>query len=227
MKKGKQEKKKPELKNCVDNLKNLFSELIQILSDILDIKCSTEMISFALSQTYLKNAETINKMISQIGKLNEALSNDDLFTSLRRRIAQQTQNSEKGFYRGESELLQFFCENDARRQWADVIDDIISFENGREKQCLSTTDLKHIVADISENIVIDIDSLEIKLSDVQLKFLTRFLPVIYAFRNSSNYFINLHEYIYTPGAFEALMFSESIEEEADERQLISQQTENS
>lgn len=65
--------------------------------------------------------------------------------------------------------------------------------------------LKDVVLTISENIATSITELEVQLSNEQIQFLIRFLPVIH----SSGSFINLHEFVYMPGMLDILLFPES------------------
>ena len=57
--------------------------------------------------------------------------NHDFLTSLRRRLKQQNDVTNKSFVRSENELLNFFCENDTKLKWGVVQDNLIDFENSR------------------------------------------------------------------------------------------------
>ena len=205
---GKVFEKKSQLKTTLKDIEKLLSEFESSLSLIFSIKCSNKMDSFSISQTYLKRSESIKVVMTVIGKLQNAISND-LLRNLRRRVKQQNKTNKYQFTRSESELLSFCCENDVRRQWTDVIEDIISFENDQEKLCIPIEVLKDVISLVAENIVINLNELNVTLSNEQITFLNRLCPVIYASNSNGSFFINVHEFVYTPGVFEMLLFPEN------------------
>ena len=119
----------------------LSSKLVEIDASIEQIKLLLEEIcsmspkktlsTYEMSQSYLKKANMITETSVALGALKKVVTNRDFLTSLRRRLKQQNDVTNKSFVRSENELLNFFCENDTKLKWGVVQDNLIDFENSR------------------------------------------------------------------------------------------------
>ena len=208
--------KNSKLIDTLENIKALLNDFYKTLSQTLNMKCSNSMNAFAISQTYLKRAEFVKNTMLLIGNINEALSKE-LFRRLCKRINQQKQIIDKDFQCNKLELLTFICENDTHKQWSDVFDDIVRFQNSGEKLCIPITELKNIAILIAENIATRMSELKIPPSDELIKFLIQMLSVTYASHDSRDSFINLHEFLYMPGMLDMMLFPYKTDDTDDDR----------
>ena len=113
-----------------DRETQLSSKLVEIDASIEQIKLLLEEIcsmsskktlnTYEMSQSYLKKANLITETIVALGALKKMIINHDFLTSLRRRLKQQNDVTNKSFARSENELLNFFCENDTKLKWGVV-----------------------------------------------------------------------------------------------------------
>ena len=107
-----------------------------------------------MSQSYLRKANLITETIVALGALKKMITNRDFLTSLRRRLKQQNDVTNKSFVRSENELLNFFCENDTKLKWGVVQDNLIDFENSRfNLGAIETGELLTTAGILSENVV--------------------------------------------------------------------------
>ena len=139
---------------------------------------------------------------------------------MKKRIRQQKEVIEKNFTRNPNELVKLSCENDTHLTWEDAFDRIIDMENCREKTIVSYETLISIAKLLSCSIATDIRELGVNLTAEQIAHITRLLPVVYCHYSGGvgrggggGAFINLHEFVYTPGALQILIFPENIDEE--------------
>lgn len=99
------------------NMKSVDNHIEIVKTSFLEM-CSfsewfgTPMSPLELSQTYLKNSASITNLIIELGRLKDLILNNDLLTSMRRRLKQQNKVTNNLFVRDKSELLEFYCEND-------------------------------------------------------------------------------------------------------------------
>ena len=73
-----------------------------------------------LSQTCLTKAERVSRLLVQMGRVKDQISNVQLNQSLRRRVNQQTNIEGKQFSRSPGKLTAVFCENGMDLKWDDV-----------------------------------------------------------------------------------------------------------
>ena len=113
-----------------DRETQLSSKLVEIDASIEQIKLLLEEIcsmspkktlsTYEMSQSYLKKANMITETSVALGALKKVVTNRDFLTSLRRRLKQQNDVTNKSCVRSENELLNFFCENDTKLKWGVV-----------------------------------------------------------------------------------------------------------
>jgi len=132
----------------------------------------------------------------------------ELLNSLNRRIKQQQKNVsnfENNFRRREHELLQFTCENNSKLTWTEVFEKLTDMENSNINTfSIPTAELISIATIISANIVTHRNELLLELKSVDV--ITKLFPVIYVCNKDVDCFINVHEFFYSPGVFEIILF---------------------
>ena len=175
---GKTWRKDSKLINLLGKIDNSFAELAGYFTSVSKIESTNNMDTFAISQTYLRKAENVARILVLIGKITGDL-NTDLNNKLKKRIRQQKKVIEKTFTRNPYELVKLSCENDTHLTWEDAFDRIIDMENCREKIKVSYETLISIAKLLSCSIATDIRELGINLTAEQIAHITRLPPVVY------------------------------------------------
>ena len=104
------------------------------------------------------------------------------------------------------ELAECFCCN-CKLTWEATFDNILEQENnGSLQQLLSCKQLKDTAYVISKNIVISPDEIECVKTNKATHQDLKLIPVMLIKREKLVY-VNLHEFVYTPGALEAFLLS--------------------
>ena len=158
-----------------------------------------------MSQTYLKKANLISDTISVLGTLKRLITDGNFLTALRRRLKQQNSVTNKYFVQNPNELLNFFCENDTKLKWDMVQDNLVYFENSRID--LGTIEIDELLTTSSillENVVTFIPELPFTVRPRKIRKMVKLMPVIYLKSNEHSTFLNLHEFVFTPGIFESM-----------------------
>ena len=78
----------------------------------------------------------------------------------------------------------------------------------RNKGELSSAQLQEAVEIISSNIVTKVCELNFPCSQTSIDQLIKLLPVMFVNNNQGSFFINLHEFVYSPGSLELLLSDE-------------------
>ena len=214
----------------------LGSKLVEIDASIEQIKLLLEEIcsmsskktlnTYEMSQSFLKKANLITETIVALGALKKMIINHDFLTSLRRRLKQQNDVTNKSCVRSENELLNCFCENDTKLKWGVVQDNLIDFENSRFN--LGTIEIDALLTTagiLSENVVTLMSKLPFNVTPEKVKKIVKLMPVIYLKNNQNSAFVNLHEFVFTPGIFESIFLIN--DDDGDETVLEEEQNEGS
>lgn len=193
--------------NIKSNLREIdikCSELAMIFGEVCKLRTNPTMRAALISETYLKKAEKIKELICTIGIIQTKITNKDLLSNLRRRLKQQSNNSTS---RKSGELHKCICYNNSKLSWEDTFDVFLDHENSNLALHgpLTTTQLTEIGQIISENIVTTVSEIEIVMNDDCLHQILRHMPVMFLKTEKSGVFLNLQEFVYTPGAIEALL----------------------
>ena len=158
------------------------------------------MNAIAISQTFLKKAQHISDLLAIGGNLMEVI-NEKVIHDLRRRISQQKAHVDKSFLRNVNELTTFYCENDTRLNWSEVFENLVSLTNLKENHAaLDNSALIEIATLISSNIVTYESEIPYSLTPQNICQITRLFPIIFNKTANGGSFLNLHEFVYTPGA---------------------------
>ena len=182
----------------------LSSKLVEIDASIEQIKLLLEEIcsmspkktlsTYEMSQSYLKKANMITETSVALGALKKVVTNRDFLTSLRRRLKQQNDVTNKSFVRSENELLNFFCESDTKLKWGVVQDNLIDFENSRfNLGTIERDELLTTAGILSENVVTFMSELPFNVTPEKVRKIVKLMPVIYLKNNQNLAFVNLHE----------------------------------
>ena len=187
-----------------DRETQLSSKLVEIDASIEQIKLLLEEIcsmspkktlsTYEMSQSYLKKANMITETSVALGALKKVVTNRDFLTSLRRRLKQQNDDTNKSFVRSENELLNFFCESDTKLKWGVVQDNLIDFENSRfNLGTIERDELLTTAGILSENVVTFMSELPFNVTPEKVRKIVKLMPVIYLKNNQNLAFVNLHE----------------------------------
>ena len=147
---------------------------------------------------------------------------------IRRRLKQQQNNQVNIISRKPNELTKCSCYNNSDHTWEKTFDNILEMENSRiVQQPLSYENLKDIANIMSENIVTLAEELDFFMSNDAIHQILRVMPVMLLKREKC-IFLNLHEFIYTPGVIEALLLSAdpNIDSEEHEPETVNDINEN-
>ena len=126
--------------------------------------------------------------------------------------------------RSTKELVSCYCWNNSHLSWEDVLKDLIMNENSQVlHKPLDTRQLIDIATTLSENISVSINELPIT-SDAAKQQVLQKMPVMLVTQNGSSHYINIHEFVFTPGLFEAFLNSDK---EAEETGHVSADLQNS
>jgi len=203
------------------NLKIVDNQIQTVKTTFLEI-CSfserfqTPMSSFELSQTYMKKSASMTSLIVELGRLKDLIGNNDLLTSIKRRLKQQNKVINNLFVRNENEFIECYCENDTKLTWNMVENEIIDHQNSRtDLKTIDIEELSHAAAVFQDNIVSYESDINFPLTPEKIRKLVKLMPVIYLSKEKKSLFINLHEFLYTPGAFEMLFLREVIKNESE------------
>ena len=165
------------------------------------------MTATSISATYMKKAETIKKIIEIGGRLNILINDKVLKRTLRKRISEYDKVQSNNFIRDPNELHTVLCLNSTQRLWEDVTDEIILCHNSTEKPSpIAWDQLLEISDTILSKVVTKVSELDIKSdTDACIHQITRLMPTMYVSNSFGGVFINLHEFVYVPGALEYLL----------------------
>ena len=99
---------------------------------------------------------------------------------------------------------ELYCLNDAKVTWDFVNEFLLDCRDSNTNLVpLSWEPLMHAADYISSNIVVSIDDLNIPQNNETVEQITKLFPVLYIKDNCSSFFVNIHEFTYTPGSLDA------------------------
>ena len=110
-----------------------------------------------------------------------------------------------------------------------VQDNLMDFENSRFN--LGTIEIDGLLTTagiLSENVVTFMSELAFNVTPEKLRKIVKLMPVIYLKNNRNSAFVNLHEFVFTPGIFESIFLisdddgDETAVEEEQKRRIRSQ-----
>ena len=199
--------RKSQLKARLNEIDLLCDQLKDLLKECADCKKQPAMNIHMITQTYLKKGEIIKDVIVKAGQINLKVSDSSLLNDLRRRIKQQQGDKLDLTSRSLNELTECFCYNNCAMTWEETFDRLVDTENGNElQQPLSYDQLKEVADIISENIVTSQAELENVTTNDAIHQVLKLMPVM-LLKKEKPVFINLHEFVFTPGALEAFLLS--------------------
>lgn len=204
------------LKIRLEEIDSVCSELVGLLKQCTKLKTLHTMTASLISQTYLTKLEVIKNIVFKVGQLNMKVADKNILSDLRRRIKQQDGSKLTLTSRKPDELHACFCYNNTNLTWEEAFDNIIIMENsGITQDPLSTDQLRAIASITSENIVTMPEETGCVMTNDALHQILKLMPVMLLQTKTGAIFLNLHEFVYTPGAIEALLLCSDIHDDMD------------
>ena len=161
------------------------------------------MTSSLIGLTFLKKAEALKCLLTTGGKLSVLLKDKSFLSSIKRRLKERAKRTDFKIATSavDSEL---YCLNDAKVTWDFVNEFLLDCRDSNTNLVpLSSEPLMHAADYISSNIVVSIDDLNIPQNNETVEQITKLFPVLYIKDNCSSFFVNIHEFTYTPGSLDA------------------------
>ena len=91
---------------------------------------------------------------------------------------------------------------------------IIPLAHLREwKTGLTVEELLEVATQLRNNIVMDVRVVNFCVTPEKIQKIVKLVPVMYMHSKSKSLFVNMHEFVYTPGALEALLMCQDNNEE--------------
>ena len=160
---------------------------------------------------------------------NTLINDSFILKSLKRRISQQKDVLDKSFSINPSDYsFQFYCCNGVNLKWSEVFELLINYQNeGINISPISLEKLLQIAEIISTNIITSASVIE-NIDSSKTDQILKFFPVTYVKTEIGQFFINLKEFIYTPGSLEILFDegSQSTQEDENAEKINYEPTEN-
>ena len=168
---GKTLHRKSVLFTSLDDISKVDCKTVKLLfEEVGSYSIKAEMSSFLLSQTYLKKAESLVHLLTELGKFKDMVCDQGLLNNLRRRISQQNSSVNKLFVRSTEELLEFFCENDTRLTWDHVTEDLIEHLNANtDFKTITVDELLSVASQLSGEIVTDVREIKLTLTPEKIR----------------------------------------------------------
>ena len=108
-------------------------------------------------------------------------------------------------------MFELFCENNTDLSWESVNSDIgDSFESDVKYKEVSVDELSTVSQMLEGNICIDLKELDLDVSIEKLRMIVKLMPVFFICNKNFSLLINLHEFVYTPGVFEAIFLKKRL-----------------
>ena len=124
-------------------------------------------------------------------------------------------------------LSQFFCYNGVNLKWNDVFELLTDYQNeGVKTTPMSPKMLLQNAKIISTNIVTSGSALH-DLDSAGIDQILKFFPVIFVKTELGQFFINLKEFIYSPGVLEILLNEQTDKSEEDDVEMIESSSQDS
>ena len=98
---------------------------------------------------------------------------------------------------------------------------LIDYENSNHDfKVISINELSQAAKILSENIVSNINDLCFTcMTTDKIRKIVQIMPVMHTTNKTKSQFINMHEFVYTPGVFEAFLICDQIDTEETEKYL--------
>ena len=187
-----------------------------LLKQCSELKTIPSMTESLISETYLKKLEVIKELVFKVGQLHMKVADKNILIDLRRRIKQQDGRKLNLTRCKPDELHECFCYNNTYLTWEETFDNIIVMENsGITQHPLSTDQLKAIAIMISENIVTMPEETGCVMTNDALHQILKLMLVMLLQTKTGAIILNLYEFVYTPGAIEALLLCSDIHDHTD------------
>ena len=200
--------RKSGLSNNLAIIKDVEDRLAEV-TEVSSFKIDLKFPPMVWLQTCLKKAEHVSRILVQIGRVKDQISNVQLNQSLRRRVNQQTDIEGKQFSISPGELTAVFCENGMDLKWDDVFHFLIDLENsGTNFSVISSEELLSVANLISTSVAIGSAELAFVINKHKIRKIVRMMPLVYILNKHRTLFINLHEIVFTPGVLESLLCME-------------------
>ena len=197
---------KTNLKARLQEIDSVCSQLVALLKQCSELKTIPSMTASLISQTYLKKLEVIKELVFKVGQLHMKVADKNI-------LIDQTRDGRKFNLtsRKPDELHECFCYNNTYLTWGETFDNIIIMENsGITQHPLSTDQLKAIAIKISGNIVTMPEETGCVMTNDALHQILKLMPVMLSETKTGAIILNLHEFVYTPCAIEALLLCSDI-----------------
>ena len=195
------DKRKTMLSDNLDGISRQCDQIVSSLNDVSSVRV-TNMVATLISSQYLIKAERIKNLTVQLSVLQTKITEKNLIYALRRRLKQQD-GCDVDMSRSGNELPKCFCYNNAKLTWDEVFDELVNIENSNiSLKPLPVNVIVQVAKIMSENLVIYESDLPLPLNTVERLQILKLMPLMYL---STGVYLNLCEFIYTPGAFEIIL----------------------
>ena len=203
--------RKSNLSTTLKQINEIVIEVKEKIDQMSNFKIKHSQPALVLLQTYLKCAECIKDLTCKLGSLTRSIRDKYMQASLKRQILQQSFISNKLFLRLEGELVELFCENNTSLCWDSVNSDLTdSVESDTQYRGITIDELCKVAQSLQTNICIDLKELDFDFNNQKLCTVVKLTPVFLLSNKEPTIFINLNEFVYTPGVFEAIFLKKLI-----------------
>ena len=179
-------------------IQELIQSLVELLKHCATLNPPKHASAIVLSETFLKRSHCIKDIIIACGKLKAEITDNFVIKSFKRRIGQQNETLSSEFKIDGDRDIGFSCLNDTSLSWTKVSETLIEEELLGNTGDLSSAQLQKAVEIISSNIVTTVCELNFPCSQTSI-------DQLFVTSNQGSFFINLHEFVYSPGSLELLL----------------------
>ena len=198
---------------------NLAATLKTIEQMAKDIKENIDNIT-SLKIDHSQPALVLRNLMCAIVNLADKVLDTYLLANLKRRITQQSNLAKKLFIRQNYEMFEPFCENSNDLSWESINSDLAdSYESNVKYKEVPVDELSTVSQMLEVNICIDLKELDVDISIEKLRMIVKLMPVFFICNKNISHLINLHEFVYAPGFFEAIFLKKDyleVQNEADQ-----------
>ena len=223
---SKNKKKEHLLSHKLNDICAAGEKLVSLVKNCIDVL--TPPISanaLVLSETYLKKVTIVKEILITAGTFNWLINDDFVTKSLKRHLKQQKNVLDQSFPINPSDYsFQFFCYNSVNLKWNDAFELLTDYLN--EGIRMGPNMLLQNAEIISTNIVASGSTLH-DLDFAGIDQILKFFLVIYVKTEIGQFFINLKEFLYTPGALEILLNEQTDKSEEDDVEMIESSSQDS
>ena len=141
----------------------------------------------------------------QISKLSSLISDRFLRKLLKRWIAQQNATTAVDLTPNK-DTYDVRCYNGTNVSWDEVLNTFISFKNSGQNLDIYEGSFSKALEVLSSNILTT--TAELNLSEQGIEQILKLCPIVLLKTKKGSYFLNLHKFVYTPGALEIFLNAE-------------------